>query len=51
MSRALFHMEADIAAYHHTGKLFGRSIFCFHGADILALAQNGASVCHSHDLL
>ena len=45
------HMEADAAAHHHGGQLLDGGVLGLHGADVLALAQDGAAVGHGHDLV
>ena len=45
------HLQLHIAAHHHAGKLFLGGILDVHGTHALALAQNCAAVCHSHDLV
>ena len=47
----LLHVEADVAPHHHGGKLLHGGVLRLHGADVLALAQDGAAVGHGHDLV
>ena len=50
LRRLFFHVEIDVPADHHGGKLFHGGVLCFHGADVFALAQDAAPVRHGHDL-
>jgi len=43
--------KLNIAADHHAGQLFLGGVADVHGADALALAQDGAAVGHGHDLV
>ena len=45
------HLQLNIAADHHAGKLFLGGVLDVHSAHILALAQDRAAVCHCHDLV
>ena len=47
----LLHVEANVAPHHHGGKLLHGGVLRLHGADVLALAQDGAAVGHGHDLV
>ena len=47
----LFHLQLHVAAHHAAGKLFLGGTLDIHRAHILALAQHGAAVGHSHDLV
>ena len=49
MGGAFFHVEIHVAAHHHGAQLFHGGVLCFHGADVFALAQNAAAICHGHD--
>ena len=45
------HMEIDVTAHHHGGQLLDGGVLGLYGADVLALAQDGAAVGHGHDLV
>ena len=51
VGRLFLDLKLDITAHHHAGKLFLGGVLDLHSAHILALAQNGAAVCHRHDLV
>ena len=51
LKRALFDMEIDVSADHHSGQFLRRGMRSFDRADALALAQNGDAVGDLHDLV
>ena len=51
LGRLLMDRELHIPAHHHAGELLPAGLGDVHGADILALPQDGAPVRHGHDLV
>ena len=51
LGRFLVDHEVHVTAHHHPGQLFPGGVGNLNGADVLALAQDGAAVGHGHDLV
>ena len=45
------HVEVDVPAHHHGGKLLHGGVLRLYGAHVPALAEHGAAVRHGHDLV
>ena len=51
MGRALLNLKLNGTAHHHIAQLLLVGVLNVDGANALALAQNGAPVCHRHNFV